>query len=165
MSSCHFQAADLSKPLDKRIYKGTCPTCHDFGTTANLDASLLNTDTANQNGSDSPDLPTISPLLVGFSQGQIQLVDPVKKEFSKLYNEERLIDKTKVTCIKWIPGSPNLFLASFASGAMYVFNHGLSCAPSAPVYQTFKQGDGFSVFTCKAKSTRNPLYKWTVGEC
>ena len=27
----------------------------------------------------------------------------------------------------------------------------------------FKQGEGFAIFTCKAKSTRNPLYKWTVG--
>ena len=25
------KAADLTKPLDKRVYKGTCPTCHDFG--------------------------------------------------------------------------------------------------------------------------------------
>ena len=117
-----------------------------------------------ESGSSSlPTTPGISPLLVGFTQGQIQLVDPVKKELSKLYNEERLIDKSRVTCIKWIPGSPNLFLASFSSGAMYVFNHELACAPNAPVYQAFKQGDGFAVFTCKAKSTRNPLYKWTIG--
>ena len=25
------KSADLTKPLDKRLYKGTCPTCHDFG--------------------------------------------------------------------------------------------------------------------------------------
>jgi hypothetical protein len=24
------KAADLTKPIDKRVYKGTCPTCHDF---------------------------------------------------------------------------------------------------------------------------------------
>ena len=55
---------------------------------------------------------------------------------------------------------------------MYVFNHELSSPPassssssnSGPVYQTFKQGDGFGIFTCKAKSTRNPLYKWTIGK-
>ena len=29
-----------------------------------------------------------TPLLVGFSGGQIQLIDPVRKELSKLYNEE-----------------------------------------------------------------------------
>ena len=25
------KAADLTKPVDKRVYKGTCPPCHDFG--------------------------------------------------------------------------------------------------------------------------------------
>ena len=59
------KAADLTKPIDKRVYKGTCPTCHDFC----------------QQGD-------TTPLLVGFSGGQIQLVDPVKKELSKLFNEE-----------------------------------------------------------------------------
>ena len=62
------KAADLTKPIDKRIYKGTCPTCHDFGPV---------TDQAD-----------IIPLLVGFSGGQIQLIDPIRKELSKLYNEE-----------------------------------------------------------------------------
>ena len=56
-----------------------------------------------------------------------------------------------------------MFLVSFNSGNMYVFNHELLCSPTAPVYQLFKQGEGFSIYTCKAKSTRNPLYKWTVG--
>lgn len=32
------------------------------------------------------------------------------------------------------------------------------------MYQVFKQGDGYSVYTCKAKSTRNPLYRWSIGE-
>ena len=78
---------------------------------------------------------------------------------------QRLIDKSCVTCIKWIPGSPssNLFLVSFSSGCLYVFNHELPCSPTPPVYQLFKQGEGFAIYTCKAKSTRNPLYKWQVG--
>lgn len=50
------------------MYKGTYPTCHDFNTV---------TMTAE----------TVS-LLVGFSTGQVQLIDPIKKELSKLYNEE-----------------------------------------------------------------------------
>ncbi len=76
---------------------------------------------------------------------------------------QRLIDKSRVTCIKWIPGSPNLFLVSFSSGCLYVFNHELACTAQAPTFQPFKQGDGFTIYTSKAKSTRNPLYKWSVG--
>ena len=47
---------------------------------------------------------------------------------------------------------------------MYVYNEEHPCGATAPHYQTFKHGEGFSVFTCKTKSTRNPLYRWMVGE-
>lgn len=94
----------------------------------------------------------------------MQLIDPIKKEFSKLYNEERLIDKTKVTCIKWLPSSSNVFYVSHSSGQLYVYKEDLACGATPPNYQLFKSGDGFSVYTCKAKSTRNPLYRWVIGE-
>ncbi|XP_019743833.1 WD repeat-containing protein 20 isoform X1 [Hippocampus comes] len=138
------KAADLSKPIDKRIYKGTQPTCHDFN---HLTATAESVS-----------------LLVGFSAGQVQLIDPIKKETSKLFNEERLIDKSRVTCVKWVPGSESLFLVSHASGNMYLYNVEHTCGTTAPHYQLLKQGDNYSVHTCKSKSTRNPLLKWTVGE-
>ncbi|KAM9787036.1 WD repeat-containing protein 20 isoform X1 [Syngnathus typhle] len=138
------KAADLSKPIDKRIYKGTQPTCHDFN---HLTATAESVS-----------------LLVGFSAGQVQLIDPIKKETSKLFNEERLIDKSRVTCVKWVPGSESLFLVSHASGNMYLYNVEHTCGTTAPHYQLLKQGDSYSVHTCKSKSTRNPLLKWTVGE-
>lgn len=50
------------------MYKGTNPTCHDFNNYS------LTADSVS--------------LLIGFSTGQIQLIDPVKKELSKLFNEE-----------------------------------------------------------------------------
>lgn len=69
MDLCIFvQAADLNKPIDKRVYKGTCPTCHDFNTFTAREDSVM--------------------VLIGFTAGQIQLIDPIKKEISKLYNEE-----------------------------------------------------------------------------
>uniref|UniRef100_A0A2C9JFM8 Uncharacterized protein n=1 Tax=Biomphalaria glabrata TaxID=6526 RepID=A0A2C9JFM8_BIOGL len=138
------KAVDLTKPIDKRIYKGTLPTCHDFNQHYFSPESVL--------------------LLVGFTAGQVQLIDPIKKEISKLYNEERLIDKTKVTCIKWIPSSLNQFLVSHSSGQMYLYNEELPCGQTPPNYQPFKQGDGFSVYTCKTKSTRNPMYRWVIGQ-
>ncbi|XP_061173115.1 WD repeat-containing protein 20-like isoform X1 [Saccostrea echinata] len=138
------KAADLTKPVDKRLYKGTFPTCHDFNKILVTSESVR--------------------LLVGFTAGQIQLIDPIKKELGRLYNEERLIDKSKVTCIKWIPGQPNQFLVSHASGQLYVYNEELPCGPTPPNYQPFKQGEGYSIHTCKTKSTRNPLYRWVIGQ-
>ncbi|ELU10635.1 hypothetical protein CAPTEDRAFT_6102 [Capitella teleta] len=138
------KAADLTKPIDKRVYKGTLPTCHNFNQlTASAEGVLL---------------------LVGFTAGQVQLIDPIRKEPGRLYNEERQIDKSKVTCIQWIPGSPNQFLVAHSSGNLYVYNEELTCGTTSPSYQLFKQGDGFSVHTCKTKSTRNPLYRWLIGD-
>lgn len=56
-----------------------------------------------------------------------------------------------------------MFLASHASGHLYLYNEELPCTPAAPNYQNFKTGDGFTILTCKSKSTRNPLYKWTFS--
>ncbi|GMT10947.1 hypothetical protein PFISCL1PPCAC_2244 [Pristionchus fissidentatus] len=139
-------AADLTHPIDKRVYKGTFPTCHDFnGETATM---------------------TSCSLLIGFSAGQVQMIDPFQKEYqmSRLYNEERLIDKTPVTCIRWVPGHPQHFLASHSSGCMYLYHEEIPCAAVTPTYQLFKQGDKFSVFTCKTKTSRNPVYKWQIGK-
>lgn len=47
---------------------------------------------------------------------------------------------------------------------MYVYNYEVLCPNTVPVYQSFKQGKGYSVHTCKTKATRNPIYKWTVGK-
>ncbi|XP_062705455.1 WD repeat-containing protein 20 [Aedes albopictus] len=138
------KASDLSKPIDKKLYKGTNPSCHDFNAAA-----------ATFEG---------APLLVGFSTGQIQLVYPGRREQGKLYNEERLIDKTKVTCLKWIPGSENHFLASHASGCLYAYNEELPCTPTTPSYQPYKCGDGYIVHASKSKATRNPLFKWCFGQ-
>lgn len=63
-----FKAADLSKPIDKKLYKGTNPSCHDFNQTSSTSEG--------------------APLLVGFTTGQIQLVYPGRREQGKLYNEE-----------------------------------------------------------------------------
>jgi WD repeat-containing protein 20 len=89
--------------VDKRVYKGTFPTCHDFNREgASLHSCLL---------------------LIGFSAGQIQLIDPSQKEAqnsSKLFNEERQIDRSAVTCLRWVPDGRSLFVAAHASGNLYV---------------------------------------------
>lgn len=54
-------------------------------------------------------------------------------------------------------------MAAHASGQLYVYNEELGCGTTAPHYQLFKQGDGYSIHTCRTKSTRNPLYRWLIG--
>lgn len=62
-----------------------------------------------------------------------------------------------------MPQSPQQFLVSHSSGQIYLYNEDLPSGTTPPHYQLFKQGFGFSVHTCKAKSTRNPLYRWVLG--
>lgn len=85
--------ADLSKPIDKKLYKGTNPSCHDFNETV-----------AVYDG---------APLLVGFTTGQIQLVQPGKREPGRLYNEEVSIMLNLFgTTRTHVPMLPNAFSIS-----------------------------------------------------
>lgn len=68
-----------------------------------------------------------------------------------------------MTCLKWLPGSANHFLASHASGHLYLYNEDLPCTPSTPTYQPLRTGDGYTVHTAKAKQPRNPLHRWTFA--
>ncbi len=47
---------------------------------------------------------------------------------------------------------------------MYLFKEDLTCGTTAPNYQQFKAGEGFTIFTCKTKSSRNPIFRWSIGE-
>ncbi|CAB3398146.1 unnamed protein product [Caenorhabditis bovis] len=141
-------AADLARPIDKRVYKGTAPTVHCF-----------NQELAH---------PKTCSLIVGFSTGQIQIIDPLEKSsqtpVSRLYNEDRTCDKSTVTCIRWLPGSPNIFLASYASGNIYVYNEDVATIVTPPSYNIYKQGERFTIYTCKSKTPRNPVYRWQIGD-
>ncbi|GLJ59115.1 hypothetical protein SUGI_1493120 [Cryptomeria japonica] len=137
---------DASNPIYKRSYKGSSPTCHDFNQATATSASI--------------------PLLVGFSHGQLQLIDlngSEDQEACKEFNVDRLIDKTQVTCVKWLPNSSSLFLVAHASGQLYLYKDDLPCGPAAPTYQLYKQSEGVTIYTCKTKTTRNPIYKWSIG--
>ncbi|KAL0602112.1 WD repeat-containing protein 20 [Plecturocebus cupreus] len=93
-----------------------------------------------------------------------KLVTVTQDRGSGMEEKNRLIDKSRVTCVKWVPGSESLFLVAHSSGNMYLYNVEHTCGTTAPHYQLLKQGESFAVHTCKSKSTRNPLLKWTVGE-
>lgn len=90
--------------------------------------------------------------------------DPHSSSISVFLFPQRLIDKSKVTCLKWLPKSENLFLASHASGHLYLYNVEHPCGTTAPQYSLLRQGEGFAVYACKTKTPRNPLLRWAVGE-
>lgn len=51
------------------------------------------------------------------------------------------MDKTKVTCIKWLPSPRNYFIASYSSGCLYVYDEQLNYQRDTniqPTYSTIK---------------------------
>jgi WD40 repeat protein len=64
-------------------------------------------------------------------------------------------DRTKATCIRWLPKSLNLFLVSHSSGHMYLYDIDLNQAQSSSQsqhassgpYQVISEGDGFKIET------------------
>ena len=67
-------------------------------------------------------------------------------------------------CIKWIPGSENLFLAAYESGNMYVYNKENPSGTDPPTFLLLKQGPGFQIYGNKTKTLGNPVCKWVVGK-
>ena len=74
-----------------------------------------------------------------------------------------------MTCVRWIPDSSRMFIASHASGQMYVYDVDISTvvtltsSGAMPHYQVVARGDAFTVYACRAKTVCNPLQRWTVG--
>lgn len=55
-------------------------------------------------------------------------------------------------------------MVSYASGQMYLYKEDLTCGNTVPNYQQFKSGEGYTIYTCKTKSSRNPIFRWSIGE-
>ncbi|CAK8680017.1 unnamed protein product [Clavelina lepadiformis] len=145
--------------LDKRTYKGVAPTCHDINQfSASADSVRV---------------------AVGFIAGQVQIIDVRTKESLQIMNEDRSVEKSRVTCVKWFPNSENILLAAHISGFMYTYDITQPCANFMPQYhsQPYKSGNGYSIYTLKTKNTtisspnsngstatqRNPVYKWVMS--
>lgn len=53
---------------------------------------------------------------------------------------------------------------SYSSGQLYLYKEDLTCGNTAPNYQQFKSGEGYTIYTCKTKSSRNPIFRWSIGD-
>ncbi|CAF3762591.1 unnamed protein product [Rotaria sp. Silwood1] len=139
---------NFGEPIDHRVYKQNHqPTCHDI--TQDPNTNILH-------------------VLVGFSKGQIQYINMQTKE-QKVFNEGSYLDKTKVTCIKWLPSPRTYFLASYSSGYLYVYDEQLNYQRDTniqPTYSTIKDDEkNFSISNTKNKSKQalNPISRWSIG--
>jgi hypothetical protein len=133
------------------MYKTFQSTCIDL----NHKASILNTQSLqklNANGDlvGEFNVSTTNLSLIvaaGFQKGEIHVFDLFKNEASVFYNNSKLVDKSKVTCIKWLPNSVNLFLVGYSSGSIYLYDANDQTQPLvAPNFSKLCQNDSFSIY-------------------
>ena len=74
------------------------------------------------------------------------------------------IDSTRVTCVKWVPGSDHQFVSSHRSGCLYIWS--TSYTGKTNGVQNFilhKDITDAKIYTSKPKSKSPILYRWSIG--
>ncbi|KAM3586568.1 hypothetical protein VKS41_001637 [Umbelopsis sp. WA50703] len=91
------------EPLSRIIFARSYPTVHDV--------NMLT------RGADHLD------VIIGFSTGDILWFDPLSNKYARINKAlQGVMNSSAVTCIKWLPGSENLFMASFYDGCCMLFD-------------------------------------------
>ncbi|CAO3645752.1 unnamed protein product [Cunninghamella blakesleeana] len=78
-------------------FSKTFPTCHD------INKATLSSDRVD--------------LVIGFSTGDCIWYDPLCNRYTR-FNKHGILNNSKVTSIKWVPNSEDLFIVSFENGVM-----------------------------------------------
>eukprot|EP01135_Chromosphaera_perkinsii_P001910 Nk52_evm59s212 gene=Nk52_evmTU59s212 len=91
---------DFTKPYLHATVRSSL-TCHDFNALTRSPEQL--------------------ELIAGMHTGELVYCDPINC-IVKYFNNEGIINDTKVTCVKWVPGTENLFLVAHLDGTMYVYD-------------------------------------------
>jgi WD40 repeat protein len=137
---------DLTKPADKRTYRApTVPVCHDF--------NLMTRSTERLD------------LIIGFSTGPLQHVNPITRRSLCAFNDDCSIDKTRVTCVKWVPGSETLFVSSHRSGNLYVWSTVFAGKSTTGPVQFLPHAElqDATISTVKTRHKSSLHYRWSIG--
>lgn len=139
------KAPDLKHYVDKRVYKTpTIPVCHDFNQMTRSNTHL--------------------DLIIGFSTGPLQLLNPLERQAVSSYNEDGSIDNSRVTCIKWVPGSEHTFVSSHRSGYLYVWDsEQTSRTTGQQNYCLHAEIQDAKIHTVKPKNKSPILFRWAIG--
>jgi hypothetical protein len=105
--------------------------------------------------------------------------DETKRSIAKV-NDERNHDSSAINSIQWLPGSSDVIICAFNSGALYAFHKGeirseflenisfcLDYPDAiAPVNWSHQKDAAaqFIEYDSKAKEKENPIRKWSFGK-
>eukprot|EP01134_Creolimax_fragrantissima_P004651 CFRG4651T1 len=110
--------------------------------------------------------PIVQPspkLLVGLKTGEVVLKHMYQKK-AFVFNKSGCINKSKVTSLRWVPGSLELFMVAHADGVMFMYSR--ERIDPATVMNWKEVGrnvfNGFAVMHPRKAS--NPITRWRVGK-
>ncbi|KAI8815309.1 WD40-repeat-containing domain protein [Cladochytrium replicatum] len=125
------------EPLSYIVFKEAYVNCHDVNmlTRENMDT------------------------IIGFNTGDVMWYSPISGKFSR-FNRGGLFNRSSVTCVKWMPGSENMFIAGYEDGSVITYDK-----EKDDQTFTFPQSDSDSFFVCKPHKNgkHNPASWWQVG--
>lgn len=74
------------------------------------------------------------------------------------------IDSTRVTCVKWVPGSEHTFVSSHRSGNLYVWSCEHTNKTTGPQnYTVHAEIQDATIYTVKTRNKSSILFCWSVG--
>ncbi|KAJ3245987.1 hypothetical protein HDU78_008165 [Chytriomyces hyalinus] len=101
--------------------------------------------------------------VLGFSSGDIMIYSPISGKYVRK-NKQRPMNRYSVTCIKWMPGSENLFIAGFGDGTVLILDKDRDDTPTvAPVSTDANTGFTVSKPT-KSAQKHNPVAHWALSK-
>ncbi|OZJ04205.1 hypothetical protein BZG36_02977 [Bifiguratus adelaidae] len=128
-------------PLSRVVFTKAHPTSHDV--------NLLT------RGADYLD------VIIGFSSGDCIWFDPLRNKYVRL-NKTGILNPSCVTMVKWVPGSENIFVASFTDGTLLVLDKEKEDCVVVPNPETPDNG-GFQVTHPQKQAKHNPVAFWKVS--
>ncbi|SAL95558.1 hypothetical protein [Absidia glauca] len=130
-------------PLSRIVFTKAYPTCHDVNSVTKSNEHL--------------------DVIIGFSSGDCVWYDPLTSKYFRL-NKDGNMKRGAVTDVKWIPGSEDLFMASFSDGTMLVLDKDREDQAYTPTPSTTWAEQQFHA-TRPHKSTKyNPVSHWSANQ-
>ncbi|CEP07960.1 hypothetical protein [Parasitella parasitica] len=131
------------EPLTKITFGKAYPTCHDVNV---ITSSVEHID-----------------VIIGFSSGDLIWYDFVCNRFTRL-NKNGIMNGSSVTMVKWIPGSEDLFMASFDDGTILILDKDRDDqAFVLPEPQTWAE-EQFQITKPNKHNKHNPVAHWRVSQ-
>ncbi|CAO3623480.1 unnamed protein product [Cunninghamella echinulata] len=124
-------------------FSRTFPTCH------NINKLTLSNDRVD--------------LLIGFSTGDCIWYDPLCNRYTR-FNKRGILNYSKVTCIKWVPNSEDLFIVSFENGVILVMDK--EREDQQYILQSTRESDIQSLIINKPHNNNkyNPVSHWQISQ-